>query len=113
MFREFMNKIRYWDNMTSKWMMRHFYFMFFQLVLVLVFFVWFFNAMQVIHFNFEMKPTTIEERIMFPLTINTSVLVFVVILNSFWLLYLFNTMQRMTTLLRDISHHISRLRIRK
>ncbi len=112
-YQSFLTKIRHLDNATAKWMMRHFYFMFFQLVLVVIFFFWFFNAMQVIDINFRHEFTSTVEKLMMNQTISLTVVALLILLNSFWLLYIFSSMQRMTTILKDVSFHISRLRIRK
>lgn len=111
-YKDFMNKIRYLDNATAKWMMGHFYFMFFQFVLIIVFFFWFFNAMQVIDINFRHSFTTTIEILTMNQTINLTILVLLILLNSFWLLYIFSIMQRMTNILKDVSFHISRLRLK-
>ncbi len=112
-YNDFLGKIRQLDNITAKWMMRHFYFMFFQLVLVVVFFFWLFNTMQVIDTNFRHDFTSITEKLMMNQTVSLTVVTFLILLNSFWLLYIFSSMQRMTTILKDVSFHISRLRTKK
>ena len=112
-YKNFLGKIRHFDNITAKWMMRHFYFMFFQLVLVIIFFFWFFNTMQVIDMNFRHEFTSAVEKLMMNQTITLAIATLLILLNSFWLLYIFSSMQRMTNILKDISFHTSRLRIRK
>ena len=111
-FNDFMNKVRYWDNLVAKWLMRHFYFMFFQIVLVIILVFWLTNALQVINANFESADGSTLERLAVSQAINTSIIVILMILNSFWLLYIFNGIQRISYILKDMSFNISKLRYR-
>ena len=111
-FNDMMNKIRYYDNMLARWLMRHFYFMFFQVILAIVFAMWFHNLLRVIDLShFEAEKSLIEQ-ILMTQTINTTIVVILLILNSFWMLYIFNGMQRISNLLKEVSYNISRLRVR-
>jgi heme/copper-type cytochrome/quinol oxidase subunit 2 len=111
-FNDFMNKVRYWDNLVAKWLMRHFYFMFFQIVLVIILVFWLTNTIQVIEASFETARGSVLERLVLSESINTSIIVILLILNSFWLLYVFNGMQRISNLLKDMNFNISKLRYR-
>ena len=106
-----MSKIRYWDNLTVKWLMRHFYFMFFQIVLFVIFLFWFVNMFNVIDTNYQISRTSVLERAVMTQSINATIIVLLLLLNSFWMLYIFNGIQRLTNILKDISYNINRLRI--
>jgi len=108
-FNDFMAKIRYWDNLTAKWLMRHFYFMFFQIVLFVIFLFWFVNMFHVIDVNYQIPKSSILERAIMTQSINMTIIVLLLLLNSFWLLYIFNGIQRLTNILKDISYNINRL----
>ncbi len=110
-FKDFMNKVRYLDNMTAKWLMRHFYFMFFQIVLFVIFLFWFVNMFNVIDTNYQISKTSSMERAVMTQSINTTIMTLLLLLNSFWMLYIFNGIQRLTNILKDISYNINRLRI--
>jgi len=43
-------------------------------------------------------------------SINTTIIVLLLLLNSFWMLYIFNGIQRLTSILKDVSYNITRLR---
>jgi len=109
-YNEFMNKVRYWDNLTAKWLMRHFYFTFFQFVLVGIFIIWFINLFRVIDTSVQIPKAGLLEQILTTQSVNLSVIVLLMILNSFWLLFIFNGLQRLRNLLKDISYHLSRIR---
>ena len=107
-FQDFMSKVRYWDNITAKWMMRHFYVMFFQIVLILVFLGFFANTLKVIDLSVQIPKDNISERLNFTLTVNSFLIVLLLLLNSFWMLYMFNLILRIQTVLRDINFNLSR-----
>lgn len=110
-YKDFMSKIRYWDNLTAKWLMRHFYFMFFQIVLFGIFLFWFVNMFNVIDTNYQVSRTSVLERAIMTQSINATIIALLLLLNSFWMLYIFNGIQRLTNILKDISYNINRLRI--
>ena len=105
-----MTKIRYWDNLTAKWLMRHFYFLFFQIVLFIIFLFWFVNMFNVIDASDQVSSSSVLERIAMTQSINTTIIVLLLLLNSFWMLYIFNGIQRLTNLLKDINYNINRAR---
>ncbi len=111
-FKDTMNKIRYWDNLTAKWLMRHFYFMFFQIVLFIIFLFWFVNLFKVIDTHVAVPAENLTERILLTQSTNSTIIVFLLLLNSFWMLYIFNTLQRTNTLLKEMNYNLLRFRTR-
>ncbi len=110
-YKSILTTIRYWDNMTAKWLMRHFYFMFFQIILVAIFLVWFTNMFNVIDPSYQVPQTgTATEHILAAQSVNMTIVVLLVLLNSFWMLFIFSGIQRIGNLLKDITYHLSRLR---
>lgn len=107
-YKDFMNKVRQLDNVTAKWMMRHFYFMFFQGVLVALFVFWFINTLKTIDISVQASDVSIIEKSLSLQNSNQALIVLVMILNSFWMLYIFNCMQRMITHIRDINFNFNR-----
>ena len=111
-FKDFMNKIRYLDNLAAKWLMRHFYFMFFQIVLFGIFLFWFVNMFNVIDISYQISKASALERAAMTQSVNTTIITLLLLLNSFWMLYIFNGIQRLVNLLKDVSYNINRLRIK-
>ena len=106
-----LNKIRYFDSLIAKWLMRHFYFMFFQIILVVIFLFWFVNLFNVIDTTQTLsKDNVLLERILKTQAVNSTIAVSLILLNSFWMLYIFNVIQRMHNFLKDISFSLSRIR---
>ena len=50
------------------------------------------------------------ERLLLQQSINTLIIVFLLLLNSFWMLYVFNEIMRMRAVLKDINFGLSRRR---
>lgn len=109
-YKELMNKVRYWDNMTARWIMRHFYLLFFQFVLVFIFILWFINTLNVVDLSFQKSGLSRLERISLGQTVNSTLLVLLVLFNSFWTLYILSAILRMRSILRDISYNTSKLK---
>lgn len=112
-FNDFMNKIRYWDNLTAKWITRHFYLIFFEIVLVIIFLIWFVNMFHVIDAGYQMNEVSMQERILITQSINSTLMVILMIFNSFWVLFIFNSILKLRSLLRDINFNISKIRSQK
>ena len=109
-FIDFMNRVRYWDNLIAKWIMRHFYLMFFQIVLVFIFVIWFMNTLNVLDFSFQMDKLAPLERILTTQAVSTTVIVLLLLFNSFWTLYIFSSLIRLKAILRDMNYQLSRMR---
>ena len=109
-YNKIMNNIRQWDNLVARWFLRHFYFVFFQIILVAAFFVWFVNIFNVIDINVQDGSPQVLPKALKSQSINTALIVFLLLLNSFWSLFIFNTVHRITTLLRDMNFHLSKMR---
>ena len=109
-FNEFMAKVRHWDNQSVKWMMRHFYILFFEIVLVLIFLALFVNAIKVIDLSVDVTKDNIFENLMLTQSFSLLLLVFLLLMNSFWMLYMFNAIIRIRTNLRDINFTLTRRR---
>lgn len=115
-FDDFMQKVRYWDNLVAKWVMRHLYFVFFQIILVIIFIVWFNNTLHVLaniaDANNQSARPSITENLLISQSINITLLSFLLILNAFWVLFIFNGMQRILYTLKDMSYSLGRMRDR-
>ena len=109
-FNDFMSKVRHLDNLTTRWIMRQFYL--FQIPLWIIFFVWLFNTISIIDTQGHISDTMIAERIQQTQSINVAILVLILLLNSFWMLYMFNALQGIRLLLKDINYNTGRLKFR-
>ena len=107
-FNDFMNKVRQWDNRTAQWMIRHFYILFFEMILVVIFIGVFVNALKVIDVAIDIHKNDIIERLLMVQSVNTLLIAILLLFNSFWLLYIFGGLLRLRNLLKDIDFNLSR-----
>ena len=106
-FADFMARVRYWDNRTAKWMIRHFYLLFFEVILVFIFVGLFAIVVQVIEVGSEIKNIPLE-RLFFLETVVSILIAVLVLLNSFWMLYIFNELIRTRSSLKEIGFLLTR-----
>ncbi|MCA9405324.1 MAG: hypothetical protein KC684_02215 [Candidatus Omnitrophica bacterium] len=104
-----MNKIRHLDNVTARWIMKHFYLLFFQIVLFIIFLFWFVNMFGVIDVATD-SSNNLTEKALAAQSVNTTIIVFLLLLNSFWMLYMFSYVQRIFGILKDLNFNVNRLR---
>lgn len=107
-YKDFMSKIRYIDNIFARWMLKHFYILFFELVLVITFFVFFFNTLKVIDISTQIHPENITALLMLKQTANTLIIIFLLLLNSFWMLFIFSGINRLRLVLKEINYNLMR-----
>ncbi len=106
-FATIMSTIRDWDNRCSRWMMRHFYFLFFQFVLVAAFVFFFRQVLEVINLSMA-NPGDLTTSLLVNNSISLVMIVFLLILNSFWMLFVFNGLNRIRLILKDINYNLTR-----
>jgi hypothetical protein len=107
-FEDFMGKVRYWDNHFARWMMRHFYILFFEFVLVIIFFWFLFTLLHSIDTASRVPENDITQQLLLTQSTTTMIIALLLLVNSFWMLYIFNHMDRLRSILKDISFNLSR-----
>src|SRR3989338_8816321 len=100
-FNEFMARVRYWDNRTAKWMIRHFYLLFFEAVLVYIFVGIFVLTIKTIDASTAVGNSVLE-KLLLTQSFGVILIAFLLLLNSFWMLYIFNEILRTRSILKDI-----------
>ncbi len=109
-FNDLMNKVRQWDNRMSQWIIRHFYILFFEAILVAIFVAVFINTIKIIDVSDVLDKHNVIERLMMAQTTNTLLIVILLLFNSFWMLYIFSSLLRLRSLLRNIDFNLSHRR---
>lgn len=102
--------IRYWDQQISKWLMRYFYFFFFHIILFIIFINLIINIFRSSHYEASDDIAVNLQKMLSMQNYNIMLMVFLMILNSFWLLNLLQTLMRIVGQLKDSNYHLSRLR---
>lgn len=109
-YSEFMNKVRQWDNRSAQFIVRHFYILFFEIILVVIFVATFINSLKIIDVSIDIQKSNILERLLMAQTVNTLLIVILLLFNSFWILYIFNSLLRLRSVLKNIDFNLSRRR---
>ena len=109
-FNDFMNKVRQWDNRLSQIIIRHFYILFFEAILVAIFVAMFINALKLINIDLILNKDNIVERLLMVQSVNTLLIVILLLFNSFWILYIFSSILRLRSVLKNIDFNLSRRR---
>lgn len=107
-FNDFMNKVRHWDNRAAQWMIKHFYILFFEFILVAIFIAVFINTIKIIDVTSLIDRGNITDRILATLSTNTLLIVILLLFNSFWMLYIFSSLIRMRGILKNMDFNLSR-----
>ena len=107
-FDDFMAKVRHWDSHFARWMMRHFYILFFEFVLVIIFFWFLFTLLRAIDTASQVSDKNITEQLLLTQSTSTLIIALLLLLNSFWMLYIFNHMDRLRVILKEISFNLTR-----
>jgi len=109
-FKDFMGRVRSLDNQMSRWIVRHFYILFFEVILVVIFIAIFVITIKVIDISVAVPRDNTVERLLLMQSVNSIIIVFLLLLNSFWMLYMFNAIIRMRGSLREINFNILKRR---
>ena len=107
---DFMNKVRQWDNRSAQWIVRHFYILFFEFILVIIFVATFINSLKIFDVSIDVQKNNILEKLLMAQTVNTLLIVILLLFNSFWILYIFNSLLRLRGLLKNIDFNLSHRR---
>ncbi len=107
-FNDLMNTVRHLDNRIAKWMIRHFYILFFEIFLVFVFLLFFVNMLKVIDIYSIAIRGNLIDRLLAIQTAQTTLILLLLLLNSFWMLFMFNAIIRIRFSVRDLNYHLSR-----
>ena len=79
-FSDFMNKVRQWDTQAARWMMRHFYILFFEFVLVVIFFVFLFSTFHTIDIAHDTSKDNIVEQLLVQQNTGTDIIIILMLL---------------------------------
>jgi hypothetical protein len=105
---DMLSKVRQLDNFVARWMLRHFYFLFFELVLVGLFFVFLLHIFRTLDLTSAETSASLTEKLLVQQNINTLIIIGLLFLNSFWMLYMFNGLERIRIILKDLSYSLTR-----
>src|SRR5882672_7272750 len=91
---DFFNKIRQWDNRAAQWMGRHFYIILFEVILIIIFLFTFINALKILNTSFEVSKNSVTDRLLLTQSVNSTMVVMLLLLISLGVLNLINNNSR-------------------
>ena len=103
---DFMAKVRAWDINCQRWLMRGAFFIFFEFVLAFVFFILLFNLVKFFDIAAHSSSDNLIEQLLIQQTANSLIIIGLLIINSFWMLYMFSGINRLRLILKDISYNL-------
>ena len=103
-----MNRVRQFDNRSNQWFMRHFYVLFFEMILIAAFVLFFVLSLNTITTTTEIQRTSITEKLLLNQNYLGLLIVFLMLLNSFWMLFMFSGMLKIRNVLKNIDYNLSR-----
>lgn len=106
--KEFTNKLRKLDNLSNQWFIKHFYVLFFQIILVITFVMLFILTINTINSAPDLNQNSITERLLLQQNEITLVIGFLALLNSFWMLFMFAGLLRIRSVLKNMDFNLSR-----
>jgi len=108
--KNFLDKVRQWDYHAAQWMSRHFYIILFQAILGLIFIVAFINILKIVDTSFDIHKDKIIERLLLTQSINTTLVVMLLLLIALGILNIINSTSRLRGTLKNIEFNLSRRR---
>ena len=106
----FINKLRQWDAKANQWFFRHFYLLFFQVILVIAFVIFFGLTLNLITLSPAVDRSDLLDRLLLSQNASTLLIAFLLILNSFWMLFMLTSLFRIRSVLKNVDFNLSRRR---
>jgi hypothetical protein len=107
---DLMNKIKQWNYRAEQWLGRHFYILLFEAILSIIFLFAFINLIKLIILSFNVSPVSVSDQLLLAESINTSLIVMLLILLSLGVLNLINGNTRFRNILKNIEFNLSKRR---
>jgi hypothetical protein len=107
---DFVNKVKQWDNRAAQWMGRHFYIILFEVILAIIFLFAFINALKILNAGFSIPKDDITDQLLLTGSVNSILIVMLLLLISLGLLNLINSNTRFRSALKNIEFLLGRRR---
>ena len=107
---DLMYKIKQWDNRAAQWMGRHFYIILFEAILAIIFIMAFIVALKILDASFEIHKDNIAQRLLLIQSINSTLIVMLLLLISLGVLNIINSNTRLRGVLKNIEFNLSKRR---
>jgi len=107
---DLMYKIKQWDNRAAQWMGRHFYIILFEVILGIIFLIAFINTLKILNTSFDIHKNNITDQLLLSESVNTTLIVMLLLLISLGILNIINSNSRLRGTLKNIEFNLSKRR---
>ncbi|MDE2221879.1 MAG: hypothetical protein KGK03_02290 [Candidatus Omnitrophica bacterium] len=107
---ELLSKIRQWDNRAGQWMGRHFYIIFFQVILIIIFILGFGIGLKTIYSSFDVPKNDVIAQLLLIQSYAMILTVMLLILIALGVLNLISHNSRIRSAIRNIEFNLSKRR---
>jgi hypothetical protein len=109
-YKDFMNKLKQWDNRAAQWMGHHFYIILFEAILVLIFLFAFINGLKILNTSFDVQKNNVTDQLLLAQSFNSTLIVMLLLLISLGMLNIINSNSRLRNVLKNIEYNLTRRR---
>ena len=109
-YNDLMYKVRQWDNRAAQWMGRHFYIFLFEIFLAIIFLLAIINALRLLDASFDIQKASVADRLLLNQSINSTLVVMLLILISLGVLNVINSNSRLRNILKNIEFNLMKRR---
>ena len=109
-YNDVMNKVKQWDNRAAQWMSRHFYIILFEAILVIIFIFAFINVFKILNVSFDIQKYSVTDQLLFTQSLNSTLIVMLLILISLGILNIINSNSRLRGVLKNIEFNVCKRR---
>jgi hypothetical protein len=107
-YNDFMNKIRQWDNRSQLWFSKNFSMLLFEIILVAIFVIFLNNTIDIIGLSTAVPKGNLLDKILLAQSGLILLVVVLMLFNAFIMLFIFNSMLRLRSILKNIDFNLSR-----
>ena len=104
---DFAKAFRQWELKSNQWFVRHSFILFFPILLA-CFVVFFIITINLINVSSDMHQNSSTEKLLLAQNISTLFLAFLILLNSFWTIYMLASIFRIRSILKNVDFNLSR-----
>lgn len=108
-YQDFASKLRQWEIKSNQWFLRHSFVLFLPIILA-CFVALFVIAINLINISPDINRGTTIERLLLSQNISTLFIIFLILLNSFWMLFMLASLFRIRAVLKNVDFNLSRRR---
>jgi hypothetical protein len=107
-YQTFFNKFRQWDNRSQIWFSKNFSMLLFEIILVAIFIIFLNNTFDIIGLSTAVPKDNLLDKILLAQSGLILLVIVLMLFNAFIMLFMFNSMLRLRSILKNIDFNLSR-----